>query len=269
MPGLLRKFPVILSLRPPADTHRMPMDTQLQLLLSRDLKARFRPPLHNAGRDDKGAQILRTVERGFTLVEIAIVLVVVGLLMGGILKGQEMVNQAKIKNLIADFSGVSAAYAGYQDRYRAVPGDDPNAGLRWAGATSGNGDGQIAGKYNSQTPTDESRLWWQHLRRAGFVSGAGTDQPFNAVTGIIGVQTGDAGATVAPALNGFVSLIVCFASLPDKMAISVDTQMDDGSPNTGSMRGQLNTGPNPDIATAAASAYAETGSNVYTLCRPV
>ena len=60
--------------------------------------------------------------RGFTLVEIAIVLVIIGLLLGGILKGQEMITQAKIKNSIADFSGISAAYYGYQyhgDYYRS------------------------------------------------------------------------------------------------------------------------------------------------------
>ena len=53
------------------------------------------------------------------------------------------------------------------------------------------------------------------------------------MTGLLGVQTGDAGATVGPALGGFVSLIVCFAGLPDKMAVSVDTQLDDGTPGTG------------------------------------
>jgi prepilin-type N-terminal cleavage/methylation domain-containing protein len=208
-------------------------------------------------------------ERGFTLVEIAIVLVIIGLLLGGILKGQEMITQAKIKNIVADFSGVSAAYYGYQDRYRAIPGDDPNAGTRW-GAIAGGGNGQVQGKYNSQTDSDESRKWWDHLRRAGFVAGSGYQQPFNAVTGLLGVQTGDAGATVGPALGGFVSLIVCSANLPDKIAIAVDTQMDDGIPNTGTVRGQLHTGgPNPDIDTAAASNYSETGANVYTLCRSV
>jgi len=218
----------------------------------------------------KGAEILRRGQRGFTLVEIAMVLVFIGLLLGGILKGQEMVTQAKIKSLIADFSGISAAYSAYQDRYRAVPGDDPNAALRWAGATAGNGDGQVAGKYNSQNAADESRLWWAHLRRAGFVAGAGTEQPFNAVTGVIGVQTGDGGSPIGPVLNGFASLMVCFAALPDKMAISVDTQMDDGVPDKGAMRAQLHiAGPSPDLGTAAASAYAETGANVYTLCRPV
>ena len=76
---------------------------------------------------------MKQAQRGFTLVEIAIVLVIIGLLLGGILKGQEMITQAKIKNIVADFSGVSAAYYGYQDRYRAIPGDDPNAATRWTG----------------------------------------------------------------------------------------------------------------------------------------
>ena len=77
---------------------------------------------------------MKAQQKGFTLVEIAIVLVIIGLLLGGILKGQEMITQAKIKNVIADFSGISAAYHGYQDRYRAIPGDDINA-TRWTGAT--------------------------------------------------------------------------------------------------------------------------------------
>src|SRR5439155_8665926 len=128
--------------------------------------------------------------QGFTLVEIAIVLVIIGLLLGGILKGQEMITQAKIKNSIADFSGISNAYHGYQDRYRAIAGDDAGA-TRWTGAVAGTGDGVVTGKYNSSTDTDESRKWWDHLRRAGFLAGSGYQQPSNAFSGIIGVQTGD------------------------------------------------------------------------------
>jgi len=209
--------------------------------------------------------------RGFTLVEIAIVLVIIGLLLGGILKGQEMITQAKIKNVIADFSGVSAAYHGYQDRYRAIPGDDPNAATRWAvapAATSGNGNGVVAGAYNSGTAADESRLWWDHLRRAGFVSGSGTNQPFNAVTGQIGVQTGDAATpNIGPAMGGISGLMMCSANLPDKIAIAVDTQMDDGVPNSGTVRGDLQTAPNPAIDNTPSATYAETGTNVYVLCR--
>ena len=207
--------------------------------------------------------------QGFTLVEIAIVLVIIGLLLGGILKGQEMITQAKIKNVIGDFSGIAAAYHGYQDRYRAIPGDDPNAGTRWSGATAGSGNGIVAGTYNSGTATDESRLWWDHLRRAGFVSGTGTTSPFNATSGIIGVQTGDGAATPGVALGSFFSTIICSTNLPDKIAIAVDNQMDDGDARTGNVRAQLQTaGPNPAInATADTNNYAETGTNSYTMCR--
>jgi len=219
------------------------------------------------------------VQKGFTLVEIAIVLVIIGLLLGGILKGQEMITQAKIKNVMSDFSGISAAYHGYQDRYRAIPGDDPGANARWSlGIAAPNGNGVIGGTYASTTADDESRLFWLHLRSAGFVGGTTQNQPFNALNGIIGVQTGDGAATPAAALasgaGSFTSLIMCSANLPDKIAISVDVQMDDGVRATGSVRGQLNTVINPPIvadATAAAvggaNSYQETGTNIYTLCR--
>jgi len=215
---------------------------------------------------------MKPSQKGFTLVEIAIVLVIIGLLLGGILKGQEMITQAKIKNVVSDFSGISAAYYGYQDRYRAIPGDDLQAESRWttpAGAAKGDGNGIVAGKYNAAcaTATDESCQWWDHLRRAGFVAGNGKSQPFNAVTGIIGVQTGDGGATPAAALGGFSGLIICSAGLPDKIAIAVDTQMDDGLPGSGTVRGLLQSTPNPDVTGAAASSFAETGTNVYVLCR--
>jgi len=217
--------------------------------------------------------------QGFTLVEIAIVLVIIGLLLGGILKGQEMITQAKIKNVIADFSGISAAYHGYVDRYKKIPGDDPCAGsgatastcgtttARWSGASSGNGNGIIGGKYNSATAADESRLWWDHLRRAGFVSGVGDLQPFNALSGQIGVQTGDSAGGAA--LGGFAGIIICSANLPDKIAIAADTQMDDGVSNTGTVRAVTQTAPNPDViaGVSAAANYQETGTNLYTICR--
>src|SRR3954464_2211002 len=103
-------------------------------------------------------------QAGFTLVEIAIVLVIIGLLLGGILKGQEMITQAKIKNIVNDFNGITAAINSYQDRYKALPGDDLGAQSRWAtavtpnipaGVGNGNGDGQFgdstvaANMYNS------------------------------------------------------------------------------------------------------------------------
>jgi prepilin-type N-terminal cleavage/methylation domain-containing protein len=230
---------------------------------------------------------MKANQKGFTLVEIAIVLVIIGLLLGGILKGQEMITQAKIKNIISDFSGISAAFHGYQDRYRALPGDDLGAAARWTTptvATSGSGNGVVAGTYNNGgatcTTAAESCNWWDHLRRAGFVAGSGPLQPLNALSGLIGVQTGDGAASPGPALGGalgaggFFGLMMCSANLADKVAIATDTQMDDGGRLTGSVRGQLQTANNPDIVTDATAAavggagsYVESGTNSYTICR--
>lgn len=217
-------------------------------------------------------------QQGFTLVEIAIVLVIIGLLLGGILKGQEMITQAKIKNIINDFNGISAAIYSYQDRYRALPGDELNANTvaRWgASAYGGNGNGTFCRTscgttdvYNNvptSAPSDttpESNLFWMHLRLSGFVPGptAGTPAilpPSNAVNGIVGVQTSGL---------GFTSNIVCTSNLPDKVAIAIDTQMDDGSSNTGQLRGMLQSSPNAATGTAA-TAYAETGTNQYLACK--
>ncbi len=222
---------------------------------------------------------MKTNQKGFTLVEIAIVLVIIGLLLGGILKGQEMIIQAKIKNAITDFSGVSAAYFGYQDRYRATPGDDPQAG-RWTGATAGDGNRIMTGLYSPAAVTDESALWWDHLRRSGFVSGSGVGNPSNAFAGLLGVQTGDGtgttgasptnpAATLTGGASGFTALIMCSTNLPDKVAIALDVQMDDSILSTGFVRGVLGTGTITMNAAAgnAAASYAETGTNFYTLCR--
>src|SRR5215467_2384373 len=205
----------------------------------------------------------KQAESGFTLVEIAIVLVIIGLLLGGILKGQEMITQAKIKNLINDFNGVSVAITSYQDRYRALPGDDQNATTRWTvqAPGKGNGDGVIIGKYKDNdtsgtggAPADgkESNLFWQHLRIAGFVAGlttgtgSGTPPP-NAAGGLIGVESGVVGTSGL----GFTSTIICFSNLPEKIASAIDGQMDDSVPNSGTVRAQLQTGPNPDTLSAS------------------
>jgi prepilin-type N-terminal cleavage/methylation domain-containing protein len=226
-------------------------------------------------------------QAGFTLVEIAIVLVIIGLLLGGILKGQEMITQAKIKNVIADLNGVSAAMYSYQDRYRALPGDDKGAATRWTSTSPGNGDGIVNDGYLAAVPATltgltapESVFFWHHLRLSGFLAGTGADQPFNALSGKMGVQTGDGpaaggtpGAVLAsagpPAVAGFTALILCAANYPDKIAISVDAQLDDGIGTTGSVRGMLQTAPNPPITAAASTAvnYVETGTNQYVVCK--
>ena len=196
-------------------------------------------------------------QSGFTLIEIAIVLVIIGLLLGGILKGQELITQGRIRNVANDFQSMTAAINLYQDRYRALPGDDIGAGTRWSATSSGNGNGQIGGTYNSTTNADESRLFWQHLRLAGLVGGATSDlaQPANAASGITGVQqTG----------QGLNSLIVCANNLPAKIAQAVDSQFDDGDARTGSVRGETGTTVS---ATDPTTNYVDNGANFYVVCK--
>jgi len=198
-------------------------------------------------------------QSGFTLIEIAIVLVIIGLLLGGILKGQELITQARIRNVSNDFQSMTAAINLYQDRYRALPGDDPGAAARWtitppSGGTLG--DGIISGTYNSTTSTDESRQFWLQLRRAGLVGGAVTDDttPPNAASGVTGVQNG---------AFGIPGLVICSNNLPAKIAQAIDTQFDDGKSDTGTVRAAAGTtaGPTPDTS------YIDDGTKFYVVCK--
>lgn len=178
-------------------------------------------------------------QAGFTLVEIAIVLVIIGLLLGGVLKGQEIITNAKIKNLESDFNGISAAIYSYQDRYRAIPGDDKNTETRWSTSVKkGNGDSKIVAKFDSTTQDDESRLFWLHLRNAGLVTGSKSnqDQPLNAFGGITGVSNDSSSAANGGGGTTIPGLFVGFTQIPGNIAVILETQSDDQVPTTGSIR---------------------------------
>ena len=207
--------------------------------------------------------------QGFTLVEIAIVLVIIGLLLSGMLKGQELIVQGKIKSVANDLTGVSTAIYTYQDRYRKLPGDDNGASERWAGKTlSGKGDGAIGSTTvtaildcaGADQATDNCLLW-QHLRLANLITGdaSSTAAPNNAGGGILQVQQGALG------LNGPV---VCATGLSGKIAGAIDAQLDDGKPGTGQVRGTRATNALSPLQDGE-SAYIEDEAASYVICKPI
>jgi prepilin-type N-terminal cleavage/methylation domain-containing protein len=211
-------------------------------------------------------------EAGFTLVEIAIVLVVVGLLLGAILKGQEVVLNGQIRNVVNEYNNVASAVFVYQDRYRQIPGDDKTAANRWtnvdspAGGAAGNRI--IDGTWNSGSTikTDETSLFWHHLRNDELVAGPRS----NAIPGTFALPRngfdGDIGVQQNPSALGMGLRVICQSNIPEKAATIIDSRLDDDPGDgtgsaTGSVQGVLGT----TISGAASLDYRTSGQ--YTLCR--
>ncbi len=221
---------------------------------------------------------MKRQQSGFTLVEIAIVLVIVGLLLGGVLKGQELINSAKAKSYAQDFRTIQTALYGFQDRFKGIPGDLAGAatkivvgGVPATQASTGGtiGNGQIEGVWNTAINSDESCLAWQHLRLAGFLAGS-TDattgcsvagnayQQINADGGRIGISS-TMQMTAPTAMTG--SYNICSAGVLGKIAKQLDTQLDDGNTLTGSFRVAATGTP----ATALANASVDDATS-YLVC---
>lgn len=175
-------------------------------------------------------------QSGFTLIEIAIVLVIIGLLLGGILKGQELITSARVRNIIAQLDGTKAAFFGFQDRYRALPGDFSAASTQIAGvAFKGNGDGQILG--------EEAIAVWDHLSHAGFINGtyvykAATidatttpNNPYGAPLQLIYDNVYADAAAPTPRTN-----LKTGPQIPVNILAEIDRKIDDGNALRGSMR---------------------------------
>jgi prepilin-type N-terminal cleavage/methylation domain-containing protein len=183
---------------------------------------------------------------GFTLIETAIVLVVIGLLLGAVFKGQELINGARVKHLAGDFKNVPTYVNAYQDKFRALPGDDAELASHLPGATPCSpaaagkcvvGNGVIDGKWSDTTVASESYVFWQHLRLAGLAPGStdtsnldGDYIPRNTVGGKIGVTSS------SPIIGLRGTYIFCSDAIPGKFAKQLDITMDDGNTATGFMQ---------------------------------
>lgn len=214
----------------------------------------------------------RQAQSGFTLVEIAIVLVIIGLLLGGVLKGQELIENGRVKNAANDMNGIVAAYNSYLDRYRKLPGDDgPVATLTarggsWAGVTAGGNNGILTiNAAQTFTGGGEGDEFFRHLRAAGFITGNPADVGVNALP--VNAWGGRVGVTATDLVQGRLAArqLVCLGNVPGKAAAALDVQLDDGRPDNGSLRATL--GANNVVPGAAAATYSE--DQTYTICRDI
>lgn len=216
-------------------------------------------------------------QKGFTLVEIAIVLVIIGLLLGGVLKGQEMIEGARIKSVVRDMNGVSAAYNTYLDRFHAIPGDEATATMTargWVGNQGGNNNGvldiSLAQTFSNQ---GEQPAMLRALRASNITQGDATlttgvaNLPRAGTGGLIGVTRGAYG------LNGPT---VCVSGLSTAQALGVDVTIDGTLPvtnignNIGAVRGDTGTAPLAPVLVATPLAYNTTvTATPWTMCSQI
>jgi hypothetical protein len=223
--------------------------------------------------------MLKRKQADFSLLELTILLVMIGLLLGGILKGHELVDMTMTKKLEEDFNNIPLLIYAYQKRFKALPGDDLNVAIHVGGILAATpkgmqGNGAIDGNWNSTNETDESFLFWQHIRLAGLARGSAETaepayRPANAAEGTIGAQSGAVNAANSP-INGGPgqsipikgTYIICSAGIPGKFVRKIDAALDDGNPASGSMMAT----PSRDYVIGAGAVHIINDAANYTVC---
>lgn len=160
--------------------------------------------------------------RGFSLMEMALVLVIVGILLSLGMKGYHVVEEARLRAVAAQIQTLQSAVMMYHDRFHALPGDGP---APMAGLGSGNSNGQIEADGGS-----EASLFWQHLAAAGLL--ASPSPPVARVGGEWTVGMSSA----SYAFGNWLILGKKEGGLPPSAALNLDQQLDDGAPETGMIR---------------------------------
>ena len=209
------------------------------------------------------------MQKGFSLVELAIAIVIIGLLVGGILKGRELVMQAKVSGTISALQDARVAAETFKKTYGDLPGDITNPGdvipnCTGICTTAGNGNGIIGwGVPATFLPGSigiENTTFWMHMAVAGLMRGInpypdamefGTSHPMTPLSGLFifyqppfaGLFT-DALQTANPTGNmlilfdvfGPVNAATEMYNIPAPLVQRMDQKLDDGRPNTGQFR---------------------------------
>ena len=222
---------------------------------------------------------------GFTLVELSIVIVIIGLITGGIVISRSLIRQSEIKTVLSEYDMHLKSVKAFQDKYLMLPGDFSNASVNWSGVGNGNGNSLIGNSDSSGSPSDESEwfLAWQHLSLAGLTQGqftgtAGSGGSTEAVLGsnvprskfpgggwtLLYFQLESNNASLWGDAYGHIFVfggnesgtITRGALLAPKELLSLDQKIDDSKPGTGKVRAwrtsvQTNCTENDSSPTAA------------------
>ncbi len=170
--------------------------------------------------------------------EIAIVLVIIGLLLGGILKGQELINNAKVRAIADRQNSLKVAWFSFIDRFGALPGDYVQAHIYITGASAGDGDGILLSYHSPRA--------FQHMTSAGYLrcpQCTETQDEFpeafnsliNTYGGIMSIWHDNNYYSIrGGASNGTPRLMIHTGGrIPSNIIAEVDRKIDDGSPNSG------------------------------------
>ena len=210
--------------------------------------------------------IKQTSQAGFTLVELAIVMIIIGLLIAGVLKGQELIANARVTSTVAQIKGIDAATSTFKDTYAALPGDMtapttrlPNC-LAAPCGVAGNGDGKLATTPGA-APGPESTAYFPQLTAADLLTGIsplagstafGVNFPaakidsagFFAGSAAVPADFANAIGTLGTPSGVYLSLVATVAAvaatpasegLTPSQAERIDTKLDDGQPGVGSV----------------------------------
>jgi prepilin-type N-terminal cleavage/methylation domain-containing protein len=187
-------------------------------------------------------------QSGFTLVELAIVLVIIGLILGMAFKGKDLIDGAKVKSIAAQYNKVQAAFNIYFERYGAYPGD--GCAALAAGATT------CAGAKNGVLNTvQEAAAAMTLLQNTNLLSAADIQSPFGVNWGVSISTNGALGV----AGTNYLSLVTAATGVPQgagdrRYVCALDRMIDDGVWNTGNVRSSA-----PAAYTAATDCWALTG----------
>lgn len=167
-------------------------------------------------------------KKGFTLIEMAIVLVIIGLILGVVLNGQNLIASAKKKRLISHFREFEAGFTAFYDRYGQYPGDENDIkGIQIPNGDTeeGNGNGFIDGAEDNNF----GRYVWNDLAKAGILYVK--SNPFGGVYGWTAINFHP---SQSPGVNNYRNAVYA-TNVPAQLARELDLDYDDGIWNTGDL----------------------------------